>query len=280
LGLPKDLYPRAGSPELGTHRHPTSLWFSGQYLYFHPYFDRYEYLHPDVFPHDHPFAHTDLEPDDHLDADGDLNADCDAVGYFPAARSRWLDIATGYPNITWIADPSSAVTAYEVWGSTSGLPGSYADLATYAKPAIVDFMSVVDNQSVFNAYFYIVAIGTLPDSAPSRIVHAISGTTTTNALTISVTSSLSPAISVTGSVPGAFMRAYTIPQVPPVYYWVWGDEGSPLTTSVVYGFSGSGLTYVPAAGLPATTNNIPLTIRTYNSQYWNIDTSYTTFNTP
>jgi hypothetical protein len=191
-----------------------------------------------------------------------------------------LDTATGYPNITWIVDPSSAVTAYEVWGSTTGLPGSYADLATYVKTVGVDFMSVVDNQTVFNAYFYVVAIGTLPDSAPSRIVHAVSGTTTTNALTISVTSSLSPTISVTGSVTGAFMRAYTIPQVPPVYYWVWGDEGSPLTTSVVYGFSGSGLTYVPEAGLPASTNNIPLTIRTYNSQYWNIDTSYTTFNTP
>lgn len=77
------------------------------------------------------------------------------------------------------------------------------------------------------------------------------------------------------------MRTYKVTNVAPYYYWYWGDEGNPLTTSVVYGYAPTGgFTYISASSLPSATNNIPVTVRTYNNEYWNIDTSYTTFNTP
>lgn len=92
----------------------------------------------------------------------------------PQGVTGFLDIDTGYPNVEWAVDQSAAVTAYQLWYSTTGTSGSYTICYTAAKPA-ADTMAIYDGVTTFNFYFYVVAIGTLPDSAledcPRRFQH-------------------------------------------------------------------------------------------------------------
>jgi hypothetical protein len=179
-------------------------------------------------------------------------------------------------------NPSAAVTGYQLWYSPTGASGSYSLVFTEAQDTGADTLSMVGNQTSFNYYFYVVAAGTLPTSAPSNVVHVNSSSTmTTNALSISLSNSDTPTITLTGSVPGAYIRTYRFPATYPYDYWYWSDQGNPLSSTVVYNSPPpGGLTLVTGVTLPAATNNLPVTVQTFNSEYWIIDTSYTTFNSP
>jgi hypothetical protein len=192
----------------------------------------------------------------------------------PQGVLGWLDTTTGYPNIMWQSDPSAAVTAYEVWFSNSA-SGPFSDALTIAKG--VDTTDIKDSLTTFNIYIYVVAIGTQPDSANSVTVHAVSGTTTTGMGSFTMSPSTSPTFTITGTVPGAAFRTYQVTFSYPSCYWFWEDSGPALMSSVNYGYSSTGTTYVPATAIPGSATNLPVTVRTYNSSNWNIDISSTSF---
>ncbi|HUO56874.1 MAG TPA: hypothetical protein VMV05_01740 [bacterium] len=186
---------------------------------------------------------------------------------------------TGKYEVLWLQDTDPRITNYVIYTSSTGSAGSYSAAITVAKSG-ANVQAVINNLTTFNTYLYVVSRGSLPDSVPSRVVHAVSGTTSTNSYIISASNSSAPTFTITGgSVAGAVKRTWLVPQVPPYYYWFWGDEGAPMVNSVTYGYSGTGTSYVTPAPLPGAAN-YSLILYTFNSENWNIDVTTISFSTP
>ncbi len=186
----------------------------------------------------------------------------------------WPSAPQNYMQLVWQGSSDPHITSYKVYrGPSSGAMTFWGSL-----PNSGTFLSATDtNTIVFNEYLCVVSSGTLPDSAQSNIVHAVSGTTALNSLVLSATASTTPLLSiVSGSVPGGLQRCWLVaPNGGASIDWVWGEMAASLT-SVNYGFNGYGITYVPAVvmGTGVSTN---LITATFNSEYWCVDYSYFNF---
>ncbi len=185
----------------------------------------------------------------------------------------------GYAQVFWAVDTSPYVKNYGFWDSSDG--SSFSPVTTVSVGG--DFITITDNPDglTFNEYYYVIGNGTLPSGPHSRIVHAVSNLRTYN-LTLSITKSTSPTLSITGgTVTGSVKRVWTVQDTSsqPKVYWKWGDEGAG-NASVTYGFSGNGVTYAPALAALSSKTQYNLIVESFNSDYWCIDQSTQFFTTP
>ncbi len=191
----------------------------------------------------------------------------------PQGVLGWLNPSSN-PQIFWATDPSPEVTGYRLYISNNGT--SYSPTSIFSKTGTYMY---VDHSigTTFNYYYYVVATGTRPDSPASRVVHAISGTTASNSLTLTASNSTTPVYSITnGTVAGATRRVWLTFQTSNVFVdWVWGEEAAVLT-SVNYGYAATGITYQPAAVLSSGTQ-YGLLVHTFNASNWDIDVSTVLF---
>ena len=185
--------------------------------------------------------------------------------------------SAGQPEVLFKVDTDPRVTNYKIYyGNSSGGPFTYVGSVP---KAAAELESINLTITTFNIYIYIVAAGTIADSVPSRMVHAVSGTVLTSSLTITASAITPLVFTVSGSVPGAVKRLWEIPFSPPTFYWEWGDEGPPLANPVTYGTS-TGLTYVHPGPLPSPGTSMTVTVTSYNSENWRIDSSALVFSAP
>lgn len=182
-----------------------------------------------------------------------------------------------YPSIVWVKDSNPNISSYKVYVSTDD--ATWVLLINAPKTAFtLPYCQVNDTTQAapFTRYYYVVASngGTPPDSPPSPQVWAVSGTTTNNTLTYSVTYSggvINCARTGGGPVPGGVNRIWVVEDTSLNTYWQWG-EGAVALTNVNYGYSATGLTYQTAQTLsPGTTYGFGTF--TLNSNNWVIDTS-------
>lgn len=192
----------------------------------------------------------------------------------PGGFLGWLD-STLVPQLFWKSDIDPDVTDYELFFSTNGISYSSAGIFTKAS----NKMLLNDNGAgtTFDRYYYAISKGTRPDSSASVTVHAVSGVTTSDALTYSITAGATPTFSIIGgSVPGATNRSYMVVDLDTgnTITWLWSEGGAALT-SVAYGLGG-GVTYEAPSAL-IVSNNHALFVHSYNSVNWQIDLSITAF---
>jgi hypothetical protein len=186
-----------------------------------------------------------------------------------------LNNTTNYATIAWAKDTNPNITSYNIYMSTDGV--TYNPYGNYAKTLFSsNFCAVNDNLAgtTFNRYYYVTSSngGAPPDSAPSRIVHAVSGTTNQNGLTLGVFTGGTPVnLSITGgSVAGGVKRVWYLEDGALNPQWMWGEEATVLTT-VNYGYSNAtGVTYYPKATLVSGTTYYFDTF-TLNSENWEIN---------
>ncbi len=136
--------------------------------------------------------------------------------------------SAGNPQILFLKDTNPYIAGYYFYKSTNGTTyGLLTSVATGSLPA-GGYAVLTDTGAgtAFNLYYYVEEYGSLPTSPPSRVVHAVSGTTAVNGLTIAASSSTTPTISITGgAVAGAIKRVWTLvtPGGNPVE-WCWGKR--------------------------------------------------------
>jgi hypothetical protein len=182
------------------------------------------------------------------------------------------------PSIVWVKDTNPNVTSYKLYVSTNGVTWALISGAPIPKSVFTaTYCQVNDTTQAapFTRYYYVVSSngGSPPDSPASPQVWAISGTTTQNTLTYSITGS-SPlnCARVAGTLPaGAVNQIWVVEDTSQNQYWTWGEGGTSLT-NVNFGYSGTGVTYVPQGSLiPGTT--YAFGTFTLNSNNWVIDES-------
>src|ERR1039458_7082639 len=85
----------------------------------------------------------------------------------------------GNPQILFLKDSNPYITGYKFYRSTNGT--AYSLVGTFGTGALPagNYAVMTDGPAgtVFNLYYYVVEYGLLPDSPPSRVIHAVSGTT-------------------------------------------------------------------------------------------------------
>jgi len=185
---------------------------------------------------------------------------------------------SGYPDIFWVKDNNPNVTGYSIYLSTDGV--TYNFYVSFLKSAYpTSLCGVYDPPAgtTFNRYYYVTSTGTQPESPPSPIIHAVSGIYTQN-LTIQVNCCTPTFIIASGSVPGSIQRGYFVHDLSYNNFWAWGDKGSGVS-SVNYGYSGTGLTYLPSASLSSGVTYVA-DIYSFNNENWAIDQSFTGFKLP
>jgi hypothetical protein len=184
---------------------------------------------------------------------------------------------TSEPRVFWAGNTNPYIMDYVFYWSPDGV--TYQAALTVANSN--GYINVDDGITTpYDRYFYMISRGSLlPDSLPSRIVHAVSGITATDSLSLSASSGTSPTFSITGgSVPGAVNRTWQVLHDATHVYWYWGEEAA-LMASVNFGYSASGVLYYPGTVLPAATA-CTLLVNSYNSENWCIDISTLSFTTP
>jgi hypothetical protein len=184
--------------------------------------------------------------------------------------------------IVFIKDTNPYILGYKIYkGPSAGsctLAGSFSTGSLPAGPLVV--LNDIAGGTSFNCYYYIKEYGTLPDSPPSPVIHAVSGIRTINALSIVVGAGTTPLLSISsGSVPGSVFRLWMVTDsggTPDE--WLWSDVGATPAnpSSVNYGFNTSGLTYISAYSLAI---GIPYEgyVLSFNNENWNIDASVVAF---
>ncbi len=189
--------------------------------------------------------------------------------------------STGIPQILFPKDTNPYITGYNFYRSSDGTNYSLLGSAPLFSLPAGGYAVLNDNAAGtnFNYYYYLTETGSLPESPPSRVVHAVSGTTTTFDLVVSVSNSASPILSFTGSVTGGVRRVWSVSTISGLpFEWMWGEEAAALT-SVAYGFNTYGITYSPALSLASGTS-YTCYVWTYNNENWNTDISAVNFTTP
>ncbi len=193
-----------------------------------------------------------------------------------------LQDTSNYPSIIWVKDSNPNITSYKIYVSTDD--ATWTLLANPLKTAFTAAYCQVNDTTQtapFTRYYYVVSSngGTPPDSLPSPQVWAISGTTTQNTLTFNVTGPTPLNCAITsGSVPEGVNQIWVVEDTSQNPYWTWGEEGTGLT-NVNYGYSATGLTYLPAQTLTPGTI-YAFGIFTVNSNNWVIDESAQGFTDP
>jgi hypothetical protein len=141
-------------------------------------------------------------------------------------------------------------------------------------------MAVSDSSTtVYNEYLDVVATGNGPNSPPSDIVHAVSGTTGSGGLVLTATNSASPSFTVVSStLTGVVQRTWNIANTGGTLVWSWNDTSGSISP-VSYGTSVTGITYQPASALASATSYSVITA-SINTENWCIDYSNTGFMTP
>jgi hypothetical protein len=196
-----------------------------------------------------------------------------------------LNNVTNYALLLWVKDANPNIDSYKVYMSTDGI--TYNLYGTFLKSIFTtSFCAINDNLAgtTFNRYYYVVSSnsgGTPPDSAQSRIVHAVSQTTASDDLSLSVTSGGSPVfLNITGGmVTGGVKRVWFVEDLSYNFFWLWGEEATGFN-AVNYGFTNAtGITYQPAATLSHGVTYSFDTV-TLNNENWDIDISMQGFLIP
>jgi len=164
-----------------------------------------------------------------------------------------LNNTTNLPLVAWAKDTNPNISGYKIYMSTDGV--TYSLYGTYAKTVFSTTLCAVNDTpagTTFNRYYYVTSTngGSPPDSVPSRVVHAVSGTTLNGGLTLAVYSGGTPVnLRITGgSAPGAVKRVWFVEDFSYNPYWMWGEEAVVLTTPN-YGAPSGGVTYYAASAL-------------------------------
>ena len=189
---------------------------------------------------------------------------------------------SGNAEVFFTVGTDSRVTGYKLYYSQTGAGGPFTSLGIATRTTItLTEVLTLNGLSTYDIYLYVVSTGTLPDSAPSRMVHAVSTTTLTSSLSLSASGGATPVFTITGgSVPAVSKRTWELPATPPYDYWYWGDDGAPLSNPVTFGSMGFGVTYVSTGPLPPSGTPVTVLVDSFNGENWRVDESKFVFSAP
>jgi hypothetical protein len=193
------------------------------------------------------------------------------------------DPTTGYVGLVWLKDSIPEITSYQIYMSADGV--SYTLYFTVPKSTFATSICALTDSpagTTYDRYYFIASSngGISPDSAPSRVVHAVSGGATTNVLTLNAFAGSPVYFTLSaGTVPGGVKRVWLVNDMTLYNYWIWGEEAVSLTNLNYGNTTPTGITYYAHETLSSGVTYAVQTL-TLNNENWSIDRSYRGFMLP